>query len=166
MIRSAKVSDLPALVDIYNHYVRETAITFDIEETSIDARRSWFEQFGPEGRHQLIVCKKEGHLAGYAHSTAFRPKPAYRRSVETTVYLAPASKSQGHGRALLADLVARLEAAHVHRAYAIVTLPNEVSIRVHEKFGYHHLMTLSEVGHKFGRYWDTRWMERKFGESD
>ncbi|NNF77750.1 MAG: GNAT family N-acetyltransferase, partial [Rhizobiales bacterium] len=87
MIRSAQISDLPALVEIYNYYVRETAITFDVEETSIDARRSWFERFGPDERHQLIVCEKEGHLAGYAHSTAFRPKPAYRRSVETTVYL-------------------------------------------------------------------------------
>ena len=166
MIRPACASDLPALVDIYNHYVRETPITFDIEEASVDGRRVWFEQFAPEGRHQLIVSEQKGQLAGYAHSTAFRPKPAYRRSVETTVYLEPSFMGQGTGSALLAELLARLDAAQAHRAYAIITLPNEASIRVHEKLGYRHLMTLSEVGHKFGRYWDTRWMERKFDETD
>lgn len=162
VIRSAHPEDLPALVAIYNHYVRETPITFDIEEVTVGARRAWFEQFSPEGRHQLIVCEQDGQVAGYAHATAFRPKPAYRRSVETTVYLDPAFTGRGNGKALLADLITRLNAAGVHRAYAIITLPNDASIHVHEKFGYRHLMALSEVGHKFGRYWDTQWMERKF----
>ena len=160
MIRLAKPSDLPAVVEIYNHYVRETAITFDLEETSLAERQAWFEQFGPEGRHQLIVCEEQGVVTGYAHSTAFRPKPAYRRSVETTVYLAPGASGQGYGSSLLAELITRLEAAQTHRAFAIITLPNEASVRVHEKQGYRQLTTLSEVGHKFGRYWDTLWMER------
>ncbi len=152
-------------MDIYNHYVRETPITFDVEETSIEARRVWFGQFDTTGRSQLIVCEEDGQIAGYAHSTPFRPKPAYRRSVETTIYMNPESQGRGNGSALLADLISRLEAVRVHRAYAIITLPNDASIRLHEKFGYQHLMALSEVGHKFERYWDTQWMERKFEET-
>ncbi len=161
MIRNAQISDLPDLVGIYNHYVRETPITFDLEETSVEARRAWFEQFGAEGRHQVIVLEDEGQITGYAHSTAFRPKPAYRRSVETTVYLDPAHMGQSRGSALLGGLIDRLRVAQAHRAYAIITLPNEASIRLHRKFGYEPLMALSEVGHKFGRYWDTQWMECK-----
>ncbi len=125
MIRFARNSDLPALVDIYNHYVRETPITFDIEETTLAARQTWFSQFEENSRAQLIVCEEEGGIVGYAHSTAFRPKPAYRRSVETTVYMRPASQRRGNGSALLADLMAKLSAARVHRAYAIITLPND-----------------------------------------
>lgn len=161
MIRNAQQSDLPALVDIYNHYVRETPITFDLEETTVEARRAWFEQFSAQGRHQLMVDDEDGQITGYAHSTAFRPKPAYRRSVETTVYLDPAHMGKGRGSALLGALIDQLRTAGAHRAYAIITLPNEASIRLHEKFGYAPLMALSEVGHKFGRYWDTQWMECK-----
>lgn len=162
MIRSARADDLPAIVSIYNHYVRETPITFDLDETSLEKRRSWYEQFSEGARYQLLVSERDGIVEGYAHSTPFRPKRAYRRSVETTVYLSPTAMGQGAGSALLAELLSRLKDAKVHRAYAIITLPNVGSVRLHEKFGYRYLMTLSEVGHKFGRYWDTQWMERKF----
>ncbi len=159
MIRSAVEYDLPELLAIYNHYVRETPITFDLEEISLEARRTWFKQFGTEGRHQLLVAEVDGRIIGYAHSTAFRPKPAYQRSVETTLYLLPVHQGAGKGSALLSALLERLRAAKTHRAYAIITLPNEASVRLHAKLGYQPLMTLSEVGHKFGRYWDTQWME-------
>ncbi len=159
MIRSAVEDDLPDLLAIYNHYVRETPITFDLEEVSLEARRGWFKQFGTEGRHQLLAIEEGGQILGYAHSTAFRPKPAYQRSVETTVYLLPAHQGAGRGSALLSALLGRLRAAKTHRAYAIITLPNDASVRLHEKFGYQSLMALSEVGYKFGRYWDTQWME-------
>ncbi|MEM8688247.1 MAG: N-acetyltransferase family protein [Pseudomonadota bacterium] len=159
MIRSALEEDLPDLLAIYNHYVRETPITFDLEEVSFDARRTWFKQFATEGRHQLLVAEENGRILGYAHSTAFRPKPAYQRSVETTVYLLAAHQGAGRGSALLRELLKRLRDAQTHRAYAIITLPNDASIRLHEKLGYQPLMALSEVGHKFGRYWDTQWME-------
>lgn len=162
MIRTATRADLPALLDIYNHYVRETPITFDLEEATVAARRKWFDQFEVCDRHQLLVACQNSEIVGYAHSTAFRPKAAYRRSVETTIYMTPKRSGRGIGHTLLANLIAKLEASNVHRAYAIITLPNDASIHLHEKLGYEQLMVLSEVGHKFGRYWDTCWMERKF----
>ena len=81
------------------------------------------------------------------------------------MYLDAGFQGQGIGSTLLAGLIERLETVHVHRAYAIITLPNEASVRLHAKFGYRELMALSEVGHKFGRYWDTQWMERRFEET-
>ena len=95
MIRTAHTDDLPAIVSIYNHYVRETPITFDLEETSLEKRLSWYEQFSEAERYQLVVSEHGGTIDGYAHSTPFRPKPAYRRSVETTVYLSPTAMGQG-----------------------------------------------------------------------
>ncbi len=161
-IRHAVGGDLEDIVDIYNYYVRETPITFDIVETSVKARQAWLEQFTVTDRLQLLVASEEGQITGYAHSTPFRPKQAYEESVETTIYMHPEHAGRGVGTRLLGALIDNLTIAGAHRAYAIITLPNLVSLRLHEKLGFETLMVLSEVGRKFGRYWDTQWMERRF----
>ncbi len=161
-IRNGQIGDLPGIVGIYNHYVRETPITFDIDETTVEARAAWFEQFSEAGRHQVLVCLEDGKLTGYAHANPFRPKAAYAESVETTIYMASDRHGRGAGTALLGTLLARVTDAGVHRAYAIITTPNPASIRLHENLGYEALMVLSEVGRKFDRFWDTQWMEKRF----
>ncbi len=161
-IRHAAASDLPHIVEIYNHYIRETPITFDVTVTDLEKRAVWFEQFSREGRSQILVAHENGHFTGYAHSTKFRPKAAYAESVETTIYLDPMSRGKGVGRRLLASLLDNLREENTHRAYAIITLPNEASISLHQNLGFEPLMVLSEVGRKFDRYWDTQWMEFKF----
>ncbi len=159
-IRCAEPGDLPGLTGIYNHYVRETPITFDLEPFSVEARRPWFEQFGSEGPHRLLVAESGGDLLGYACSHRFRVKPAYDVSVEATIYLHPERMGNGTGSRLYTALFELLEDEDVHRAYAGVTLPNERSLQIHRRFGFREIGAFNEVGRKFGRYWDVMWLEK------
>ena len=79
-----------ALVEIYNHYVVETHITFDTEPFAVAQRIQWFNQFSEEGRYRLLVAEDGDEIRGYASSTVFKPRAAYNTSVETTIYLDPA----------------------------------------------------------------------------
>ena len=160
-IRDAKEEDLPRLLEIYNHYIEHTSVTFDIERLTLEARRAWFDDFDSASRHRLFVLEEEGSVGGYASSRTFRARAAYDRSVEASIYLAAENASQGHGSALYAHLLKALESDDsVHRAFGGVTLPNEASVALHQKMGFKHVGTFSEVGFKFGRYWDVAWFER------
>ena len=159
-IRSARAVDLADLVMIYNHYVTTSHVTFDTEPFAVEARRAWFESFSESGPHRLLVAEVDSRLAGYATSKEFRAKTAYRTSVETTIYLDPDNTGRGIGHALYAALIALMEAdPGVHRAYAGIALPNDGSIRLHERLGFKNIGTFHEVGWKFGKYWDVCWFE-------
>ncbi len=165
-IRPATMDDLPRLTEIYNYYVRETPSTFDTREFSVDQRQAWFERFADRGPYRLFVGVNNDRVVGYASSQALRPKPAYDRSVETTVYLAPECTGQGYGRPLYEALLKALrELGSVHRAYGVIVLPNDASVRLHESLGFRQCATLEEVGHKFDRYWDTAWYQLRVDES-
>lgn len=161
LIRRAEEADLPALVSIYNHYIRETAITFDIEEQTLEQRKAaWFDNFTAEGRHRCLVAVQDGKPLGWACSGPFRGKRAYETSVEFSVYLAPQAGGRGLGRRLYDALIAELQGADVHRALGGITLPNEASVALHRAAGFTEIGIFREVGRKFGRYWDVLWMER------
>ncbi|MFD8547431.1 GNAT family N-acetyltransferase [Streptomyces sp. NPDC059649] len=102
-------------------------------------------------------------LLGYATSSAFRPKAAYAPSVEVTVYCAPEAAGRGVGTLLYEALFEALAKEDVHRAYAGITQPNEASTRLHTRFGFRHIGTYTEVGRKFGRYWDVAWYQKDLG---
>ncbi len=104
-IREAKASDLPRLLEIYNHYVVHTHITFDLEPVTLEKRRQWFDAFDTRGAHRLFVAENETGVLGYASSGTFRVKPAYARSVETSIYLAAESVEKGIGGALYSRLL-------------------------------------------------------------
>lgn len=160
-IRAATLQDLPDLVRIYNHYVTTSHVTFDTEPLSIETRRGWFADFADSGPYRLLVGEREGRPVGYASSREFRYKPAYRSSVETTIYLDPGHTGQGLGRLLLGALLDLLqEEGSVHRAYGGIAQPNPVSVAMHEAYGYRLVGTFREVGFKFGRYWDVSWYEK------
>ena len=159
-IRRAEPRDLDPLARLYDYYVVQTPITFDLEPFGTEGRRSWLEGFGETGRHQLFVAEGPTGVLGYAASQTFRPKAAYQSSVETSIYIEPASHRQGFGSHLYQALFAALADEDVHRAYAAITLPNEASIALHERFGFRSVGTLHEVGHKQGRYWDVEWYEK------
>jgi phosphinothricin acetyltransferase len=162
-VRPAAAADLPVLTDLYNHYVRNTAITFDIEPFSVEARRPWFEQFADSGPYRLLVCEDANGIAGYASSARFRVKAAYATSVETTIYLAPSRVGEGLGTRLYGELFECLRSEDLHRAYAGVTLPNPASLALHRSRGFRSLGTYREVGRKLGRYWDVEWLEKPLG---
>jgi phosphinothricin acetyltransferase len=161
-IRSAHQDDLPELVRIYNHYVMATHITFDVEPFSIAERRIWFDGFSLDGPHRLLVADVDARTAGYASSKEFRAKPAYRMSVETTIYLDPLFVGRGVGKTLYGALLEALQAEpQVHRAYGVIALPNPASVALHEQLGFRLVGTLWEVGYKFGKYWDVSWYEKE-----
>ncbi|UJB42479.1 GNAT family N-acetyltransferase [Streptomyces sp. A1-5] len=160
-VRAGAETDLTALTDLYNHYIRETAITFDTAPFSPAQRRPWLLSHPKDGPHRLLVAQGgDGGLLGYATSSAFRPKGAYATSVETTVYCAPDAAGRGVGTLLYTALFAALADEDVHRAYAGITQPNEASGRLHARFGFRPIGTFTEVGRKFGRYWDVAWYQK------
>ncbi len=160
-IRDAKATDLPRLLDIYNHYIAHTHVTFDIDCTSLEERGRWFDAFSNQGPHRLLVAEGHGRVQGYASSREFRSRSAYSRSVETSIYLDPEECGSGVGTSLYGHLLDDLEEdVTVHRAFGGVALPNEASIGLHQRLGFKRVATFSEVGFKFGRYWDVAWFER------
>ncbi|MFE2277180.1 GNAT family N-acetyltransferase [Streptomyces sp. NPDC059454] len=162
-VRPGTEGDLAALTDLYNHYVRETAITFDTAPFTPEERRPWLLSHPVDGPYRLMVATDAGsrRILGYATSGPFRPKPAYATSVETTVYVAPDSGRRGIGTLLYKALFEALAGEDVHRAYAGVAQPNDASTRLHERFGFRHVGTYREVGRKFGRWWDVAWYEKR-----
>lgn len=170
-IRSGDEGDLPELVRIYNHYVETSPATFDLAPYSVESRRAWLEGHSGTERNRMFVAETgergpgdRPRLAGYACSGRFRDKAAYDPSVEASVYVAPEALGQGVGRALYEALVPRLrDEPSVHRVLAGITLPNEASVALHERFGFVRIGTFSEVGFKFGRYWDVGWWELDVG---
>lgn len=162
-VRPGLEADLAALTDIYNHYVRETAITFDIAPFTVEERRPWLLSHSEDGPHRLLVAREgsSGAILGYTTSGPFRTKPAYHTSVEVSVYLAPTATGCGIGTLLYKNLFDALADHDIHRAYAGVAQPNVPSHRLHERFGFRHLGTYREVGRKFGRYWDVAWYEKE-----
>lgn len=159
-VRDATTADLPAVAAIYTHYVLRTTLTFN---TSVLTPRQWTERFEAAvvtGPYHLLVAESAAGVRGYVETQRFRPKPAYDRSLETSVYVAPDAGGQGIGGALYGALFARLAETSFHRAYAVVALPNAASVRFHERWGFVHRGTLTEAGHKFGRYLDVAFYER------
>ncbi|MFC8426755.1 GNAT family N-acetyltransferase [Streptomyces sp. NPDC057236] len=161
-VRPGTEGDLTALTDLYNHYVRETAITFDTAPFTPEERLPWLLSHPVDGPYRLMVATGAGsrRILGYATSSPFRPKPAYATSVETTVYVAPGAGRRGIGTLLYKTLFEALAGEDLHRAYAGVAQPNDASARLHERFGFRHVGTYREVGRKFGRWWDVAWYEK------
>ncbi|MFE9647137.1 GNAT family N-acetyltransferase [Streptomyces sp. NPDC006365] len=163
LVRPGVESDLAALTDLYNHYVRETPITFDTAVFTPEERRPWLLSHPEDGPHRLKVAVEVDSqlILGYATSSLYRMKPAYGTSVEVTIYLAPDAGGRGIGTLLYKSLFEDLASEDLHRAYAGITQPNEASVRLHERFGFRYVGTYREVGRKFGRYWDVAWYEKE-----
>lgn len=159
-IRPANRADLPRLTEIYNHYVIHTPVTFDLEPYTVERRAAWFEQFSLTGRYRLVVAEENGVVQGYAGTTRFRPKAAYDTTVETTVYCSHESVGKGVGRKVYAGLFEALDGENINRIVGGYTLPNDGSAKLHEFFGFKNVGIFTQVGYKFGKYWDVQWTER------
>jgi len=145
---------------IYNHYILTSAATFDIEPKTVDSKQAWFSQFADQSAHQLLVALLDEQVVGYASSAPFSSRQAYHSSAETSIYVKSSMLGRGIGSQLYQALFTRLVKQPIHRFYAGITLPNEGSVTLHESFGFKPVGKYSEVGHKFGRYWDVLWLEK------
>ena len=158
-IRAARLDDLPALTDLYNHYIIHTPITFDLTPLQAQDRRQWFDDHSG-GRYRLLIAEQDGQILGYATTSRWRPKAAYERTVESSVYCRHDATGRGVGSKLYAALFAAIAEENVHRIVAGMTLPNDASAALHQRFGFRRVGEFTEVGYKFGRYWNVAWFER------
>ncbi len=149
MVRDALPTDLARLAAIYAHEAEHGISTFD----SV-GRPQEFWQHKLDEPDELLVADSGDGIMGYANSSVYRPRAAYERTREVSVYLAAEARGKGVGRALYDELLGRLRADRMHTALAVVALPNDASIALHESFGFTHTGTLREVGRKFDRWID------------
>ncbi|MBE9063288.1 GNAT family N-acetyltransferase [cf. Phormidesmis sp. LEGE 11477] len=163
-IRNFRPEDIEALVHLYNRYIEETTITFDIAPHTVEHRQAhWLSHYHATGRHRLIVAECDEKVVGYASSSQFRVKAAYDTSVETSIYMDMSFRAKGIGTQLYTALFQALDEEDVHRAYAGITMPNDVSVAIHQKFGFKQVGLFKEVGRKFRKYWDVAWFEKEIG---
>ncbi len=163
-IRPARVDDVPALTALYNHYIETTPATFDLKPWTIERRRDeWFSRYAETGPYRLFVAQQGERIVGMSYSGPWNPKAAYDTSVETSVYCLDGETGHGLGRALVGALLEALAQERVHRAFALITLPNEPSERLIERMGFSLVGILPEAGRKFGQFWDVAIWQRAIG---
>jgi phosphinothricin acetyltransferase len=158
-IRPAVETDAAAIAAIYAHYVRETTITFEENVVTPDDMGARMASVAAAGLPWLVVSRGPD-VYGYAYATPWRPRTAYRFSVETTVYLAHDAVGRGLGTRVYTDLLARLSDLGLHVALGGIALPNAASVALHESCGFRKVAHLSEVGFKFGRWVDVGYWQR------
>lgn len=163
-IRPAATADLPALVDIFNHYVVHGHVTFATVPHTVESRRPWFESYG-DGPHQLLVGERRNAVVGCAYSSRYRPGPAFDATVETSVYLHPERCRSGIGSRLYAALLTRLAEQPVHLAVAGVALPNPASLALHRRMGFEEVGTFREYARKHGAWISSTWFQRRINRS-
>lgn len=157
LIRPARSEDAAAIAAIYRPYVEESWISF--EEVAPDAAEMARRIAGVKpGLHPWLVAEQDGRIVGYAGSSPYRTRPAYRWTVETAIYLERTAQGRGLGRTLLSQLLSILEQQGFVAAIGAIALPNDSSVRLHEKLGFVHTATYRGVGYKLGRWVDVgRW---------
>jgi phosphinothricin acetyltransferase len=166
MIRSASLSDIPAIATIYGDAVRSGTASFELTPPSEDEMRARFEKI-VSGGYPYLVAELNGRVAGYAYCGAYRPRAAYRFTVENSVYVDPAWHGKGVGRALLQALIAASETAGFRQMIAVIgDSRNAASIKLHESAGFQLLGTHRSVGRKHGVWLDTVEMQLALGTGD
>lgn len=152
-LRDATLDDAAEITAIYNHYVANTATSFEEELVSVAAMRQRIADQIDSGLPWLVATV-DGTVAGYAYASKWRVRPAYRFAVESSVYLGTNYARQGLGMALYVQLIERLRASRLHLVIGGIALPNPASIALHEKAGFRKVAHFSEVGRKFDRWID------------
>ena len=148
-VRDANDADLPAVAEIYAYETAHSYSTFETEERPVEA---WAHKL--HGSYPFLVAEEDGTVLGYAYASEFRDRPAYHRTVETSVYLHRDARGRRLGSLLYDALLARLVADGFHTALALIALPNDPSVRLHERTGFALVGTLREVGDKQDRMID------------
>jgi L-amino acid N-acyltransferase YncA len=163
-IRAAIAADLSAITEIYHHAVRHGTATFELVPPDLAEMTRRFDLL-MDGGFPYLVAVREGRVVGYAYAGAYRPRPAYRFTVENSVYLQPAIHRRGIGMQLLQGLIAESEARGYRQMIAVIgDSANAGSLGVHSKTGFQMIGTHPNVGLKFGRWLDIVMMQLALGE--
>jgi len=158
-IRVASPSDARAICDIYNPYVKYTAVTFEEVPVSVEEMASRIES--KLKTHAWLIAEDEATktILGYAYAGTWRERQAYRHTAEVTVYVKEGSHGNGIGKALYQELILLMKEQHYNVLVAGIALPNEKSIGVHEALGFKKVAHFSNVGYKFKKWMDIGFWE-------
>jgi phosphinothricin acetyltransferase len=166
LIRAATAADLPAITAIYAEEVRGGTATFELDAPDLAEMTARFDGL-KRGGFPYLVAELDGAIAGYAYAGPYRLRPAYRFTVEDSIYLAPQAQRRGVGSRLLASLIAESEAGGFRQMIAVIgDSANAGSIGVHRRAGFVPTGTFHAVGFKFGRWLDSVLMQRPLGDAD
>ena len=158
-VRDAAEADLPAILAIINEATLNTTAVWSMTPTTLEARRSWWQERTAASFPVLVASDGKGVL-GFASYGSFRPWEGYRHTVEHSVYVDAAARGKGVGRLLLAALIERATSDGKHVMVGGIDASNNVSIRLHEALGFTSAGTLRQVGRKFDRWLDLLFMQR------
>ena len=160
-IRDATERDVPDMLEIYNHYVANSTVTFDEDALTLKEMRSKFRHQRDAGYPWIVAVSPSGQVLGYANVSPWKPKAAYRYTVEDSIYLGPASTGKGLGTELMTELIAKSKAAGMKEIIAVIADKGaDASIRMHERFGFKNVGHMGKVGFKFGRWLGTYMLQR------
>ena len=160
MIRDVQSGDAAEIVEIYNHYIEETVITFELEPISSQVMLERINKVLAANLPWLVI-EEGGKILGYCYATPWKERSAYRYSVEVTVYLSLNAKRKGFGSQLYVALFEQLKVKGFHRAMGGVTLPNEASVVLHENMGMTKVAHFAQVGYKFEQWLDVGYWQKE-----
>jgi len=161
-IRAAHPADAAAIAGIYNHYVRDSTITFEeVEITSAEIARR-IDHVMTSGLPWLVLEDRD-EILGYAYACKWKERSAYRRSVESSIYMKPCAIGKGHARRLYQRLFEQLTQCGIHLVIGGVALPNQASTALHRNMGFEPVGCFREVGFKFGRWLDVSYWQLRLG---
>lgn len=166
-VRPSAEADIGSIAAIYGHHVLHGTGSFEIEPPDAEEMRRRRADVLARGLPYLVAEGHDGAILGYAYAGAYRPRAAYRNTVENSVYVRHDVNGRGIGRLLLQELLTQCEALGVRQMVAVVgDSANLASVRLHEAFGFRLVGTLHSVGRKHGRWLDTVLLQRALGEGD
>jgi L-amino acid N-acyltransferase YncA len=166
LVRAATLADIPAIAAIYGDAVRHGTASFEVEPPDEAEMKRRFQAVVGAG-YPYIVAEIDGRVAGYAYASAYRTRPAYRFTVEDSIYLAPDAQGQGIGRLLLDGLIDICTGQGYRLMLAVIgDSTNHASVRLHRSVGFTFAGTLHSVGYKFDRWLDSVVMQLPLGEGD
>ncbi|MDR0541308.1 MAG: GNAT family N-acetyltransferase [Dysgonamonadaceae bacterium] len=159
MIRNVKLYDAERIAKIYNYYIENTAVTFDEDPVTVEKIRQKIEDIRAKA-YPYLVCEEDGLLTGYAYINTWRPHSAYNITLETSIYIDPQYVGKGLGAKLYEALIEKSGGMNIHSLIAVISLPNDSSRKLHEKFGFRLVGNFKETGIKFNRLIDVEFWQK------
>jgi L-amino acid N-acyltransferase len=157
-IREARETDLPQLLEIYNDIILNTTAVYDYEPHTMEMRKTWFQDKQQQG-FPVFVAEAGGQIKGFSSMGPFRAWAAYKYSVENSVYVAASERGKGFGKLLISPLLESAKKLGMHTIIAGIDASNEASIRLHNYFGFKEVACFKEVGWKFNRWLDLKFLQ-------
>jgi len=157
-IRHATEDDLPAVLEIYNEVIINTTAVYSEKPHTLQMRLDWYRD-RVNNNFPVYVAEINGAIAGFSSFGHFRVWPCYRYTVEVSVYVESSYRGKGISKMLLGVLIDRARAMNIHAIIAGISADNQISIKLHQSFGFTEVAHFREVGYKFNRWLDLKFLE-------